>query len=137
MRARARAAVPENVSSPRATPTPETAESPIARIRRHLPRPGMNPQYGGRARGKDGIRRRVTVPCNATNGNSASEPRTPAASLTRDRGLPEPENTSVRARAISATVVYIERHSHRRRRDLERINPNRSQTLKLENHIST
>src|SRR5262249_50447381 len=110
MRASARAVVAENVSSPRATPMPETAESPIARMRRHLPVPGMNPQCGGRAPGKDGIRRRVTIPCNATNGNSASDPKTPAVSLARDRGLPEPEDTSLRPASISEqspTLIII------------------------------
>jgi hypothetical protein len=109
----------------------------------------MNPQCGGRALGKDGIRRRVTGPCNATNGNSASDARTPATSLTRERGLPEPENTSVQPRSISeqsptlSTIVIAAALPRLQKStalpgksELERTNPNRSQPLKLENQVS-
>jgi hypothetical protein len=91
-RASARAVVADTVSSPRATPTPETEESPIARMRNDGPARGKNPRCGGFAAGRDGIRRRVAVPCTTMSGNSASEPKTPAASLTRDPVLPSLEN---------------------------------------------
>jgi hypothetical protein len=44
------------------------------------------------AAGKYGIRRRVTMPCTSTNGNSASDPRRPAASFARDLRLLELES---------------------------------------------
>ena len=127
-RASARAVVAQTVSSPRATPMPETEESSIANMRSNGPAPAINPRCGGCAGGKHGMRRRVRTPCTATNGNSASEPRRPAANLARRPRLREVENAhpgTVRSpySSLKLTTILIAaalRHLRTKRRTAEK-----------------